>query len=115
MTSMATRLYEALSASEQYQHLLPPGSREPVWQDSALCAQTDPESFFPEKGGTTAPAKKVCLGCEVRKECLDYALEHEERFGIWGGFSERERRRLKRGIDVTPTTGTGNQHTRGAA
>jgi WhiB family redox-sensing transcriptional regulator len=67
------------------------------WQDRALCAQTDPEAFFPEKGGSTREAKKICLGCEVRHECLDYALAHDERFGIWGGLSERERRRLKRG------------------
>jgi len=69
-----------------------------AWQDRALCAQTDPEAFFPEKGGSTREAKKVCRGCEVRAECLEYALEHDERFGIWGGLSERERRRLKRGI-----------------
>jgi WhiB family transcriptional regulator, redox-sensing transcriptional regulator len=68
------------------------------WQDRALCAQTDPEAFFPEKGGSTREAKKICLGCEVRHECLDYALAHDERFGIWGGLSERERRRLKRGV-----------------
>ena len=68
------------------------------WQDRALCAQTDPEAFFPEKGGSTREAKKICLGCEVRTECLEYALAHDERFGIWGGLSERERRRLKRGV-----------------
>jgi WhiB family transcriptional regulator, redox-sensing transcriptional regulator len=68
------------------------------WQDEALCAQTDPEAFFPEKGGSTREAKKVCRACEVRAECLEYALEHDERFGIWGGLSERERRRLKRGF-----------------
>ena len=66
------------------------------WQDRALCAQTDPEAFFPEKGGSTREAKRVCRSCEVRAECLEYALEHDERFGIWGGMSERERRRLKR-------------------
>ncbi len=69
---------------------------ELAWQDRALCAQTDPEAFFPEKGGSTREAKRVCRGCEVRAECLEYALEHDERFGIWGGLSERERRRLKR-------------------
>jgi WhiB family transcriptional regulator, redox-sensing transcriptional regulator len=67
------------------------------WQDRALCAQTDPEAFFPEKGGSTREAKKVCRACEVRAECLEYALEQDERFGIWGGLSERERRKLKRG------------------
>ena len=54
------------------------------------------EAFFPEKGGSTREAKKVCMACEVRVECLDYALENDERFGIWGGLSERERRRLKK-------------------
>ncbi len=66
------------------------------WQERALCAQTDPEAFFPEKGGSTREAKRVCLSCDVRSECLEYALGHDERFGIWGGLSERERRRLKR-------------------
>jgi WhiB family redox-sensing transcriptional regulator len=68
----------------------------PDWQDRALCAETDPEAFFPEKGGSTREAKRICSGCEVRAECLEYALAHDERFGIWGGLSERERRRLKR-------------------
>jgi WhiB family redox-sensing transcriptional regulator len=69
---------------------------ELAWQERALCAQTDPEAFFPEKGGSTREAKKVCLGCDVRGDCLEYALAHDERFGIWGGLSERERRRLKK-------------------
>jgi WhiB family transcriptional regulator, redox-sensing transcriptional regulator len=68
------------------------------WQDQALCAQTDPEAFFPEKGGSTREAKRVCRSCDVRSECLEYALENDERFGIWGGLSERERRRLKRAV-----------------
>jgi WhiB family redox-sensing transcriptional regulator len=66
------------------------------WQEQALCAQTDPEAFFPEKGGSTREAKRICIGCEVKGECLEYALGQDERFGIWGGLSERERRRLKR-------------------
>jgi WhiB family redox-sensing transcriptional regulator len=75
----------------------PPGEPdEHGWQEQALCAQTDPEAFFPEKGGSTREAKRICTGCEVRAECLEYALAHDERFGIWGGLSERERRRLKR-------------------
>jgi WhiB family redox-sensing transcriptional regulator len=66
------------------------------WQERALCAETDPEAFFPEKGGSTREAKKICTGCEVKAECLEYALANDERFGIWGGLSERERRRLRR-------------------
>lgn len=75
-----------------------PADGEEQWQERALCAQTDPEAFFPEKGGSTREAKRICMGCEVRDDCLEYALAHDERFGIWGGLSERERRRLKRGI-----------------
>ncbi|HET9254222.1 MAG TPA: WhiB family transcriptional regulator [Pseudonocardiaceae bacterium] len=73
------------------------GLDQPEWQERALCAQTDPEAFFPEKGGSTREAKQICAGCEVRAECLEYALAFDERFGIWGGLSERERRKLKRG------------------
>lgn len=69
---------------------------EQDWQEQALCAQTDPEAFFPEKGGSTREAKRICMACGVRDECLEYALANDERFGIWGGLSERERRRLKK-------------------
>ncbi|MCV7136455.1 WhiB family transcriptional regulator [Mycobacterium hodleri] len=72
------------------------------WYERALCPQTDPDAFFPEKGGSTKEAKKICLGCPVKQQCLQWALDHDERFGIWGGLSERERRRLKRGIDIRP-------------
>ncbi|WP_336659049.1 WhiB family transcriptional regulator [Leucobacter sp. USHLN153] len=82
-------------------HLGTPGIRRSdedglEWRKDALCAQTDPEAFFPEKGGSTREAKRICEGCEVRSECLEYALENDERFGIWGGLSERERRRMRR-------------------
>ena len=65
------------------------------WRLDALCAETDPEAFFPEKGGSTREAKRVCGGCTVRAECLEAALTNDERFGIWGGLSERERRRIR--------------------
>jgi WhiB family redox-sensing transcriptional regulator len=64
------------------------------WTELALCSQIDPELFYPDKGGDTKPAKRICADCEVRAECLAYALQHGERFGVWGGLSERERRRL---------------------
>src|ERR1700712_234968 len=66
------------------------------WQADSLCAQTDPEAFFPEKGGSTREAKRICSSCEVRSDCLEYALQNDERFGIWGGLSERERRKLRK-------------------
>uniref|UniRef100_UPI000CEBDC03 WhiB family transcriptional regulator n=1 Tax=Blastococcus atacamensis TaxID=2070508 RepID=UPI000CEBDC03 len=65
------------------------------WRLDALCAETDPEAFFPEKGGSTRDAKRVCTGCPVRAQCLEFALANDERFGIWGGLSERERRRVR--------------------
>jgi WhiB family transcriptional regulator, redox-sensing transcriptional regulator len=66
------------------------------WQEQALCAYVDPDVFFPEKGGSSREAKRICAQCTVQRECLDYALANDERFGIWGGLSERERRRLKK-------------------
>ncbi len=66
------------------------------WGSEAKCLDADPETFFPEKGGSTKEAKRVCGECGVRDECLAYALENDERFGIWGGLSERERRRPRR-------------------
>jgi WhiB family redox-sensing transcriptional regulator len=66
------------------------------WQGKALCAQTDPELFFPEKGGSTVAPKQVCQSCDVRAECLEYALEHGIGFGIWGGMSEQQRRKTIR-------------------
>ena len=69
---------------------------EKGWQDLANCLGVDPDLFFPERGASTREAKEVCKGCSVRAECLEYALSNGERFGIWGGLSERERRRLRR-------------------
>jgi WhiB family transcriptional regulator, redox-sensing transcriptional regulator len=76
--------------------LLPPLEEHVEWQARALCAETDPEVFFPENGGSTRAAKTVCRACEVRTTCLTYALAHGERFGVWGGLSERERRQLNK-------------------
>ena len=67
-----------------------------TWQDPAYCLGVDPDLFFPERGASTREAKEVCRGCVVRLECLEYALQNGEKFGIWGGMSERERRRIRR-------------------
>ena len=55
-----------------------------------------PISSFPSAGASTREAKEVCRGCVAREDCLEYALDNGEKFGIWGGMSERERRRLRR-------------------
>ena len=66
------------------------------WQDLANCLGVDPDLFFPERGASTREAKEVCRGCVVREQCLEFALQNGEKFGIWGGLSERERRRIRR-------------------
>jgi WhiB family redox-sensing transcriptional regulator len=72
-------------------------SQRPLkWQDDALCAETDPEAFTPTKGGSTLSAKRVCAACPVAAQCLEYALANNERHGVWGGKSERERRKILR-------------------
>lgn len=68
---------------------------EPDWAH-ALCTQTDPDAFFPEKGQNPNRAKKVCARCPIRTGCLTYALDNDIRFGVWGGTSENERRALRR-------------------
>jgi WhiB family redox-sensing transcriptional regulator len=72
------------------------GIADQPWMGDALCAQVDPEMFFPERGGSIRSAKAICRRCPVSAECLAYALEHHEVFGVWGGVTERERRKLRR-------------------
>jgi WhiB family redox-sensing transcriptional regulator len=68
------------------------------WREYALCTQTDPDDFHPLDGDRAAArrAKKVCAECPVRAECLTWALDHDERFGVWVGTTERERRDMRR-------------------
>lgn len=67
-----------------------------AWQDQALCAQTGAEFFFPEPGSSVREAKRICGMCAMRSACLEYALNNDERFGVWGGLSEKERLSLRR-------------------
>ncbi|MDA8295220.1 MAG: WhiB family transcriptional regulator [Actinomycetota bacterium] len=72
------------------------GGAERSWQSRANCMGVDPELFFPERGSSTREAKEVCRGCVVQMDCLEFAIANGEKFGIWGGMSERERRRVRR-------------------
>lgn len=65
------------------------------WADRGACLGEPPALFFPGQGEDASIAKGICARCPVREECLDYAMRHTERFGIWGGLSERERRRIR--------------------
>jgi len=68
----------------------------PAWHADAACREHPEIDFFPSRGQSTASAKKVCAGCLVREECLGAAMHWREKHGIWGGLSERERRRARR-------------------
>lgn len=70
----------------------------PGWWDRAACRGMDPAMFFPERGDAVDAAKAICAQCPVRIECLDYALDHKIRHGVWGGMSERQREKVRRGI-----------------
>jgi len=69
-----------------------------TWRDFALCAEADPDAFFPEKGGSTRNARRVCAACPVAPQCLEFALAHMHHrhdagmFGIWAGTSVDERK-----------------------
>jgi WhiB family redox-sensing transcriptional regulator len=67
-----------------------------TWQQEALCAQTGADFFFPEPGSSVRDAKRICALCPIRSACLEHALTHDERFGVWGGLSEKERQALRR-------------------
>lgn len=81
---MQSKLIEALAIGEL------------SWQDYANCRGADADLFFPERGASTRKAKAICAECQVRQECLEFAIQIGEKFGIWGGMSERERRKIRR-------------------
>ncbi|MFJ4654193.1 WhiB family transcriptional regulator [Nocardia sp. NPDC088792] len=68
----------------------------PPWRGRAACARFDPETFFPRQGRSSLPAKRICVSCNVREQCLDFALTHSQIFGIWGGMTPRERQQFRR-------------------
>lgn len=69
----------------------------PEWMDDGACRGSDPDVFFPPKGhaGAAGEARQICATCKVIDECRDYALEHGLKYGVWGGTSVRERRRIR--------------------
>ena len=66
------------------------------WDHRSKEVTVTPDLFYPQRGGTARPAKLICEFCPVKQECLDYAIENGEKHGVWGGLSERERRRLRK-------------------
>ena len=77
------------------------------WELSAACRKLgETEIFFPSRGESCELAKSICKGCPVREDCLEHALANGEKFGIWGGYSERDRRKMRRRRN--PRQGNGN-------
>lgn len=68
------------------------------WFARAACIGMDPELWFPDRGNPALEARAICARCEVKAECLDYALRLQIEEGIWGGTTGRGRRRLKRKV-----------------
>jgi WhiB family transcriptional regulator, redox-sensing transcriptional regulator len=80
------------------------------WTEHALCTRTDPELFFPPKGNPGTEAKQICASCPVRGECLAYAIEADEEFGIWGGLNRAERLRVRQALETRePPDGTASR------
>lgn len=76
--------------------------RPHIWQDDALCATTDPELFFPDKGGSILQARKICDQCDVRLQCLEFALLNEHFHGVYGGLSPKQRRSMNKRVERDP-------------
>ena len=71
------------------------------WQEDANCKNEDPDLFFPNRGASTKKAKEICNSCQVKEYCLEYSIVNAEKFGIWGGLSERERRKIRKDRGLT--------------
>jgi WhiB family redox-sensing transcriptional regulator len=67
-----------------------------MWQDKAACYGLDPDVFFPVSEEEAGPALAYCSACHIREMCLSWALKNGERYGVWGGLTEQQRRRLVR-------------------
>ena len=89
---MSTIAVHTMPVARFLRVVIPEGDAD--WRVRALCAEADPDEWFPEKGGSSRKAKAICAGCPSRLPCLEYALENNEGYGIWGGLSEQERHRL---------------------
>jgi WhiB family redox-sensing transcriptional regulator len=71
-------------------------SGQEIWQSFALCSEVDFDTFFPEKGGSTKEAKRICAECVVIDQCRNFAIANDQRYGIWGGLAESERFEIRK-------------------
>jgi WhiB family transcriptional regulator, redox-sensing transcriptional regulator len=92
---MKTRVIEVMAWHPPVPGENPTQPADTSWHDEGLCGQVGADFFYPEKGESAAPAKRVCAACPVRLRCLEHALNTDELYGIWGGTTEEERRRIR--------------------
>lgn len=79
------------------------------WMASAQCRDLGPQVMHPTDGHGVIDAKRVCAACPVKEPCLEYALATRQEYGVWGGTSERQRRRMhSRHLTVVPTETVGS-------
>ena len=96
LSHQVTLYYVGINKGEYFIATLADILEIPDFYKDANCTGENQDLFFPERGGSTVKAKAICKECKVREECLEFAVERKERFGIWGGKSERERRAIRR-------------------
>jgi WhiB family redox-sensing transcriptional regulator len=92
-------MYDLLADKTEFLPIPIPITEERPWVVFSACKDKEPDIFFPEDRKAVRDAVAICATCPVRPECLEYALETDIRYGIWGGTTEKQRRRLVR----TPT------------
>jgi WhiB family redox-sensing transcriptional regulator len=80
------------------------GQTDSIWMAAARCRDLEPAMFFPSDGLGVELARRICVNCPVQAPCLEYALQHHIEHGVWGGTSERERRRIARRRRSVPHT-----------
>lgn len=94
MTEIRRRAYDQFTRFGENDPVENFNFERPAWQALGACVGADPNIFFPTRGEDTREAKKICSGCSVKEECLDFGIN--EKFGIFGGLSERQRRDIRR-------------------
>ncbi|MET0979738.1 MAG: WhiB family transcriptional regulator [Candidatus Saccharimonadales bacterium] len=103
--TQAQRLAPEMAFVAIADHYHPEKESSDFWQLDARCGQSkvDADAFFPERGGSVRDAKKICGQCDVQAQCLEYALTNNVQFGVWGGTTEAERRRMRRSASARST------------
>lgn len=97
-TSRCTDCINAAKPEPEIRYRLPTAAwlvQREDWQQQGACYRTGALRFFPPQGGDSRTPKAICRDCPVQFQCLEYAMRTNQRYGVWGGKSEKERRRIR--------------------